>query len=185
MTPAQAARRIGETLDEDSIPYAIGGALALGVWGAPRATNDVDLSVFLPRSEMPRILDSLDRAGVITAREQAPKDAERIGLFLGLLGRVRIDIFVSEHPQYAAMAARVQRIVDPDGWSGAYISAEDITLHKLVYNRGKDHADLERLFAARPDLDVTYVRTWLAQMVPAGDPRFATLDDLERRFLRP
>lgn len=106
MTPAQAARRIGETLDEDSLPYAIGGALALGVWGAPRATNDVDLSVFVPRIELPRVLDSLDRAGVITSHEDVPKDVERIGMFVGRLGRVRIDVFVSEHPQYAAMAAR-------------------------------------------------------------------------------
>jgi hypothetical protein len=182
MTPAQAARRIGETLDEDALPYAIGGALALGVWGAPRATNDVDLSVFVPRVELPRVLDSLDRAGVITSHEDVPKDVERIGMFVGRLGRVRIDVFVSEHPQYAAMAARVRRITDPDGWSGAYISPEDIALHKLVYHRGKDLADLERLFAARPGLDTAYIRTWLVQMVPENDPRFATLDDLARRF---
>jgi hypothetical protein len=34
----------------------------------------------------------------------------------------------------------------------------------------------------RPDLDRGYIRHWLVQMVPAGDPRIAMLDDLERRF---
>ena len=46
MNAIEAARQIGSCLDEDGVPYAIGGALALGVWGVPRATKDVDLSVF-------------------------------------------------------------------------------------------------------------------------------------------
>jgi len=95
-----------------------------------------------------------------------------------------VDVFISEHPQFSAMAARVKRIAQADGWAGAYLSAEDVVLYKLVYHRGKDRVDLERLFAARPGLDTAYVRDWLQQMFPAGDPRHTTLDDLERRFLR-
>ena len=34
-------------------------------------------------------------------------------------------------------------------------------------------------------LDLSYVRTWLAKMVPGGDRRLALLDDLEQRFARP
>lgn len=53
----------------------------------------------------------------------------------------------------------------------------------MIYNREKDHDDLARLFAANSEIDLSYVRSWLTQMVPPGDPRFTTLDDLERRFL--
>jgi hypothetical protein len=182
MNVYEVARRIGECLDEDHIPYGLGGALALGIWGAPRVTIDVDISVFVPRTQTPRVLDALERAGVMLDRAAATRDIERVAFAKGKLGTTIVDVFLSEHPQYVAMAQRVQRVADADGWSGAYISAEDITLHKLVYHRGKDLADLERLFATRPDLDLVYIRGWLAQMVPAGDPRFATLDDLERRF---
>jgi hypothetical protein len=31
-------------------------------------------------------------------------------------------------------------------------------------------------------MDLAYVRGWLTKMLPAGDRRFALLDDLERRF---
>jgi hypothetical protein len=41
------AKRIAERLDEDCIPYGVGGALALGAWGAPRSTKDVDITVFV------------------------------------------------------------------------------------------------------------------------------------------
>ena len=45
MTPSasEAARRIADALEAAGIPYGIGGALALGVWGFPRATKDVDV----------------------------------------------------------------------------------------------------------------------------------------------
>ncbi len=182
MNAIEAARRIGECFDEDHIPYAIGGALALGVWGAPRATKDVDVSAFVRRDELGRVLDSLDRAGVIVARDQAARDVARIGLVQGRLGLIVVDVFVSEHPQYDDMKRRTRRVVDPDGWSGAFISPEDLCIHKLVFGRHKDIADLENLFALRRDLDVTYIRSWLVQMIPAGDARLGVLDDLVRRF---
>jgi hypothetical protein len=143
MNAIEAARRIGERLDEDGIPYGIGGALALGVWGAPRATKDVDLTVFVARDELPRVLDSLERAGVMLSREQAAIDVARIGLARGKLGKIGVDVFLSEHPQYAAMARRVRRVSDPAGWSGGFISAEDLAIHKLVFGRHRDIADLE------------------------------------------
>jgi hypothetical protein len=182
MNAIEAARHIGRCFDEDGIPYAIGGALALGIWGVPRSTIDVDVTAFVRRDELDRVLDSLERVGVIVARGQAAKDVARIGLVRGQLGRVVVDVFVSEHPQYAAMRERIRRVVDPTGWSGAFISPEDLCIHKLVFGRHKDVADLESLFAVRPDLDRGYIRHWLVQMVPAGDPRIAMLDDLERRF---
>ena len=39
----EVALRIANRLDDDGIAYAIGGALALGALGAPRATKDVDI----------------------------------------------------------------------------------------------------------------------------------------------
>ncbi len=185
MNALEAAQRIGACFDDDHIPYGVGGALALGVWAVPRATKDVDISAFVTDAELPRVLDSLERAGVMIDRDAAVKDVMRIGLFKGRLGRILVDVFVSQHPQYAAMRSRTIRVVDAAGVSTAFLSPEDLAVHKLVFGRPKDIADLEGLFARRHDLDVGYVREWLAQMVPTGDPRLAVLDDLVRRFLAP
>jgi hypothetical protein len=181
MNAYESARHIGRCFDEDRIEYGIGGALALGVWGVPRATIDVDISAFVDRSELSRVLDSLERAGVLIRRDDAARGVERVGFFQGRLGRVVVDVFVSEHPQYLAMRKRVHRFTDLDGWTLSVISPADLCIHKLMFGRDKDVADLERLLATR-DLDLGYVRTWLTQMVPAGDRRLVVLDDLERRF---
>lgn len=184
MNAAEAATRIGSCLDEDGIPYGVGGALALGAWGAPRATKDVDVTVFVDETQLPRVLDSLERAGVMVDRTSAAKEVARIGLFRGRLGRIVVDVFMLGHPQYEDMARRVQRIRD-DGMELSVISPEDLAIHKLVFGRDKDVADLERLLAVRRELDFQYVRSWLEKMVPTGDRRLALLADLERRFATP
>ncbi len=62
-----------------------------------------------------------------------------------------------------------------------FISAEDLCVMKLLYGRTKDLADLERMFAALPDLDLEYMRTWLLKL-PVTNRQIAMLDDLVRCF---
>src|SRR5262245_54372951 len=103
-------------------------------------------------------------------------------MFKGLAGRIIVDVFITGHPQYDEMKRRCSVIEDSDGTKLSFISAEDLCIHKLLYGRDKDIVDLERLIARNHNMDLTYVRSWLTKMVPAGDRRFDLLDDLERRF---
>jgi hypothetical protein len=178
------ARRIADRLDEDQIAYGVGGALALGAWGAPRATKDVDITVFVSEDELPRCFDALERAGVMIDRAGATRDVARIGLFKGRAGKILVDVFLMGHPQYEDMKRRCVAIDDTTGRKLSFISAEDLCLHKLLFGRPKDVIDLEELISHRPTIDLAYVRGWLTRMIPAGDPRLALLDDLERRFAK-
>jgi hypothetical protein len=134
-----------------------------------------------PLADLPKVIDSLERAGAMVDRPRAARGVAEIGLFNARLGRIVIDVFMSEHPQFAEVENRRQRLVDPEGHALWFMSAEDLVLYKLIYGRDKDVLDLQRLFAVRT-LDLDYVRRWLGQMLPAGDRRFSILDDLERRF---
>lgn len=180
----EVALRIANRLDEDGIAYAVGDALALGALGAPRATKDVDITIFVPEEELPRAFDSLERAGLLFDRSEATRDVARIGLFKAHAGRMVVDVFLSSHPQYAEMKTR-RVSIEVLGTRLWFLSAEDLCLHKLIYGRPKDLIDLERLIAVRPSLDLAYVRSWMVRMIPAGDRRFEALDDLERRFKAP
>ena len=52
MTLYDELRGVLDALDEASVDYALVGALAVAVWGAPRATKDIDLLV--RREDLPR-----------------------------------------------------------------------------------------------------------------------------------
>lgn len=181
MNAFELSEHIAKRLDEDGLPYAIGGALALTAWAFPRDTKDVDISIFVGEHELPRAIDALERAGVMIDRADAEKSVARIGMFTGRAGRTLVDVFISRHPHFLAMQQRRCQRPSTSGASLWFVSAEDLAVMKLVYGRAKDVPDLERMFAALP-LDLDYIRGWLTKMVPAGDRRFALLDDLERRF---
>lgn len=70
--PTEVAVRLADRFDEDGLPYALGGALALGAWGVPRTTSDVDVSVFVSERELDRLLDSVERAGAMIVAVQSP-----------------------------------------------------------------------------------------------------------------
>lgn len=180
MNAPEAAGWVADRFVEDNIDYAIGGALALIAWGAPRATAAVDISAFVDTREFQRVVDALERAGVMVPADAA-KDVERIGMFRGVRGRIPIDVFISAHPHQHAMRERRCKLELTEGEERWFVSAEDLVVLKVLYGRPKDEIDLERLLAVRTDLDLDYVEGWLAKMVPEGDRRFEMLARLRSR----
>lgn len=183
MNAFELSAHIGACLEEDGLDYAIGGALALTAWAIPRDTKDVDLSVFAPAGELVRMFDSLERAGVMVDRADAVRSVGRIGMFTGRSGRTLVDVFVGDHPHFHAMRDRRKQLAYPSGQLCWFVSAEDLCVLKLLYGRTKDTADLERMLAVLPDLDVDYVREWLA-VLPDAQRKHAELESLIRRFRR-
>lgn len=182
-SPLEVARWLAERLDEDGLPYALGGALALAAWSGPRQTVDVDLAVFVGEEQLARVIDAIERAGAVVRREDAARSVAATGMFIAQVGHTRIDVFLATHPLHEEMARRREAIV-VDGAALWFLSPEDLAILKLFYGRPKDRIDLERLFAARPELDTGYIESWLVRMVPPGDRRLATLADLAARFGR-
>jgi hypothetical protein len=181
MTAFDVSAHIASCLEDDGLDYAIGGALALTALAIPRDTKDVDISVFATAGELDRVFDSLERAGVMIDRGDAARSVARIGMFTGRSGRTLVDVFIGDHPHFHAMRARRQQLAYPSGQRYWFLSAEDLCVLKLLFGRTKDVADLERVFAALPQLDLDYIRQWVAQL-PGSQGRLALLADLARRF---
>ena len=56
----------------------------------------------------------------------------------------------------------------------------ELAVFKVMFDRTRDWADIEAMVAANT-LDLEALRTTLATMLEAGDPRFARLDEAVRR----
>ena len=65
------AMRLASALDSADIPYAIGGAIAFGLWGDPRGTHDVYINLFVDHEALDHALDALENASVDIERESA------------------------------------------------------------------------------------------------------------------
>lgn len=180
---AESAQRIAGALESAGVSYAIGGALALAVAGVPRGTADVDVNVFVPDSEVPVVIDVLRGLGIEVDFPSAIARSERDGMFVGRWDGMRIDVFLPSIP-FAHEAERTRiRITDATGWSGWFLSAEAIAVFKLLFFRGKDRVDLERLVAVSgARLDHAYVRRWIVEMMGEDDERVQRWDAIVARF---
>jgi hypothetical protein len=89
---------------------------------------------------------------------------------------MRVDVFVPSIPLYESAQRRARRevLLGRPAW---FLSAEDLVTFKMLFFRGKDVLDVERLLAVRgPDFDRDYVRGWLVDIVDDDDVRVAKWD---------
>ena len=182
MTPPtdafEAGIRIATALESHGVSYALGGALAYGQYGIPRATNDVDVNVFVDPASLQPVVAALRSLGIQVDEQTARREADAEGLFIVHLDGLRIDVFTpSIDFSWEAERTRVWHVVEGTGvW---FLSAEALCVFKLLFFRGKDVVDLERLVAVRREaVDREYVRSKLVEMMGSDDPRVATWDRL-------
>ena len=178
LTPAELAVHISGLLAEADIRHAVGGALALGFHASPRGTIDVDMNVFVAADRPHDALDVLAAGGVAIDRDQAVKVIGARGdLFVEHRG-CRLDFFFNSIPLHASASERA-RTVDLLGTPVPILSAEDLIVLKLLFNRHKDIVDIEAIVASmREELDLAYVRHWLVECVGSDDVRVTTWETL-------
>lgn len=181
---AEIGFALARSLETSGVPYALGGALAYGVWALPRATKDVDLNLFVEAEHLSGALDALTSAGVTFDRLEAARLAAEDGMFIGWVGACRIDVFTPSIPfSWEALKTRVA--VETGGTRVWFLSAEALSFFKMMFFRGKDLVDLERLIGSQgKKLDAPYVRGWLVSTMGEDDERVRKWDELCAAFWR-
>ena len=176
--PLELGLRIAQAFESQGVSYAIGGALAYGLWGIPRATMDIDINVFVGEEELGPVVDALLELGCEIDTERARADTARQGLFQTHLEDVRVDIFPSTI-DFCDEAERCRARHSIDNREAWFLSAESIAVFKAMFFRAKDIVDLERLVAVQGgDLDQAYVRRHLVEMMGEDDERVTRWDEI-------
>jgi hypothetical protein len=152
-----AIARLGERLDSNGWRYMVIGGVANALWGVPRSTLDVDVTVWAEPERTDEIVAQLHpwfrpRA----SRPRAFAEETRV-LPLETPEGVRADVIFGMLPfEEAAIARAVRREVA--GRSIAFCTAEDLVLMKVLSDRPQDVADAEGIVRARGnELDLDYL----------------------------
>lgn len=165
-------------LEQSDLPYAVGGAIAYGAWGEPRATRDVDLNLWVERERLGDAFEVLSSAGVRLDRARAAIEAEARGMFVGHHGEYRVDVFVPSVPFYDEALRRRMRVpfANRDIW---VLSPESLAVFKMLFFRPKDLVDLRRLLQIQgARFDSAFVRRWIVEMLGEEDERVREWDRL-------
>jgi predicted nucleotidyltransferase len=176
--PTQLAAKLAKSLEERQIEYAIGGALALGYWISPRATLDVDLTLFLPHDQPSRCLQVLSEIGCQFDSVAASASLLEHGFCRISSDEVTVDVFVPINDFYQVAQQRRRRVVmaNQDVWIW---DAATLAVFKLMFFRRKDIADLEMILRSQGrQLDRIWIREQMVEMFGRRDPRVSTWDEL-------
>lgn len=176
-TVAGVVARLIDVLERSGHMYAFGGAIALAAWSEPRATADVDVILWIDPRELDLAIDVIRSAGVALDTESARAQAASRGMFIGMAGSVRVDVFIPSIPFYDEAARRrvATRIVGRTTWVH---SAEVLAVFKLLFFRPKDLLDIERMLQVQGRaFDRAFVRASLVEMLE-DDPRITKWDEL-------
>ncbi len=153
-----------------AVPHAFGGALALAYYAEPRATIDIDVNVFIPATDAEPALLPLRALG-IASDASAHGTVTRDGQLRLYWDRTPVDLFFNYDPFHDAAASAVRRV--PFAASTIPIlSAEHLTVCKVVFDRAKDWVDIAEMRAARTPLDAAEVIRWVERIVGDSDPRY-------------
>lgn len=170
--------------EDQGVPAVVIGGVAAGILGRPRVTHDVDALVRLDHSRWEAFLAAGARFGFVPRVNDALAFAERVRVLLvrHQPSSVEVDVSFAALPFEDEMIARARRL-DMYGMSLAVSTPEDLIIMKAVAGRGRDHADIESVRDAHPNLDLKRIRHWVKEFSAALErPEIVT--DLER-ILRP
>ena len=160
-------------LSSTQAPYCVIGALALGVWGTPRATYDVDILVLAQCTDPQPFLGLLRAAGfaINETWHDANPMAREVVLRIAhpTVPYFPVDLVFSLSPFDRAVLAR-RRAVDFHGLTIWMTSPEDLVLMKLRASRPRDFDDVISIVKnPRLQLDLPYLWDWADQLGLQGE----------------
>jgi hypothetical protein len=169
-----------QALASQGVSHAFGGALALAYHAEPRGTVEIDLNVFLPLHRASETVESLRALGIASSSQLIESAIPTAGIRCPW-DDTHVDVFLSYDQEYfRSVEARVERHAFEDSARQLhdlpFLSAEDLCVFKVTFNRQKDWADIEAMLAESP-LDEAYVQKWLLHL--RGDHEWPLI----RRFL--
>lgn len=166
----RSIQTLQQRLDEAGIPSMVIGGVAVGTWGDPRVTRDVDLKVLLGRQDADRLLALLSPDYVSLLPDPYLALRKQAVLFVEDHAGVRLDLLLAETP-YDIEAIRRGRDVEvaPDV-TIRLCSPEDLIIYKMILTRPRDHEDARNVIRRQGHaLDDRYVLHWLRQFEIALD----------------
>src|SRR5437879_1510570 len=153
-------------LNQTGITYYLTGSMASNYWGIPRTTHDLDFVIQMPPSAVPRIVQAFSgdfylEEATVRAAYQPPNQFNAIDTRSAL----KVDFWLPKPKPFDREMLRRRVSVTLFGEPAWICTAEDVILHKLVWNRispsDRQLGDAAGVVAVQAEaLQKDYLRQW-------------------------
>jgi hypothetical protein len=156
--------RIGANLSRSNLPYMIIGGQAVLLYGEPRLTRDVDVTLGVNIDRLHDLLTVVKELSL----NPIPNDVESFvkqTMVLPTLDEptgVRVDFIFSFTPYETDAIKRARKITIMDQ-EVCFASPEDLIIHKIFAGRPRDLEDVWSVILKNPGIDTQYIKNWLKE----------------------
>lgn len=158
-------KKIAKKLDEDKIPYMVIGGQAVLVYGRPRLTRDIDITLGVDVDDF-TLVEKLCKTLKLNVLPERPEDFAKETRVLPAEEKqsgIRAD-FIFSFSEYERQAIKRTRPVKIDNYPVKFASCEDVIIHKMVAGRAIDEEDVRSILAKNKNsIDLKYIRKWLLE----------------------
>ncbi len=160
----QILESIAEGLERLGIPYMVIGGQAVLLYGEPRLTRGIDVTLGTDLGRLSEVLDWV-RGNGWRVLVEAP--AEFVGRTMVLpcldpATGIRVDLIFS-FSYYEQQALKRARRVSMGRAEVCFVSLEDLIIHKMLAGRPRDLEDVRTILLKNRTLDLDDVRHWLRE----------------------
>ena len=162
-----ALTTLASWLEGEHVPYMVIGGFAVTVWGEPRFTRDLDVTVSVPADRLPSTIDRIcDKfTPLVTDPKKFVNDTRVLPM---MVQSTPVDLIFAALPYEEAAITRARQITLTSG-SVRICSPEDLILYKLWYYRisrqTRHPRDIYSILHAQEDLiDLNYIRGWVDRL---------------------
>ena len=169
-------KRLAVALENAALPYMVFGGQAVLLYGEPRLTRDIDVTVGVDPSRPAPVLRVIEEL-------QLRILVDDVGAFLQQTfvlpvvdpkTNIRID-FVFSLTEYERQAIHRGKMVRLSGVDVRFVSLEDLIVMKVVAGRPRDLEDVASVIRKNPGFDRTHVEKWLSDFDSELDGQFLSV----------
>jgi hypothetical protein len=141
----------------------IGGQAVL-VYGEPRLTRDIDITLGVGVEELDNVQRAVKRLGLDVLAENAKEFVERTMVLPTVEedSGIRVDFIFSfsSYERKAIERAKEKRLGEA---MIRFATLEDVVIHKVIAGRARDIEDIRAILLKNPDYDARYIEKWLKE----------------------
>ena len=159
--------KIALALDEAGIAYMVIGGQAVLLYGEPRLTKDIDITLGASLDRLPDVLALAEKVALkpLVVPETFTRQTMVLPCEDPTTG-IRVDLVFSFSPYERQALERVRR-VRMGQTNVRFASLEDVIIHKVIAGRPRDLEDVRAMLLKNPRADLLYTRRWLREFSDA------------------
>jgi len=164
--------RIAAGLNRHRIPYMIIGGQAVLLYGEPRLTRDIDITLGVNIDRLAELIAVVKELSL----KHLPEDVEAFVAQTMVLPAVdeatgiRVDFIFSFLPYEREAIGRARKIMVLNQ-DICFASPEDVIIHKIFAGRPRDIEDVRTVLVKNPGVDISYIRNWLEEFDAVSDEK--------------